>query len=290
MRVMVIGGDGTIGNALVSALAESGDEVIATSRRKSPDSARFFLDLADDIPQKLPDCDVAIICAALARFSDCRNNPALAHKINVMAPATIARRLSERGTKIILLSTGAVYDAFTPRIIADRPPNPRTVYGAQKAEAEGAILPLGPQMSVLRLTKLLYPEFPLIARWARALANSENIRAFANHAMSPITLQDAIETIIGIATSAAGGLFQISGAADISYLNAAKHVATRIGAPEELVISSRAEELIPVEEIMPFGSLDSSRVTKLTGFAPPEPRAVLDAVLSKMASFSVQRC
>jgi dTDP-4-dehydrorhamnose reductase len=279
MRVTVIGGDGTIGSALTKALIERDHEVIATSRRKSTDGTRFFLDLADTIPQELPECDMAIICAAISRFADCRNNPTLTRKVNVTAPVNIARRLSERGTKVIFLSTGAVYDASTPRVMADCPPNPRTVYGAQKAEAEAAILTLGPRMSVLRLTKVLYPGFPLIAQWLRALASRSSIRAFANHAMSPITLSDVIETIIGITAQAEGGLFQISGASDISYLDGAKYVATRVGAPNELVISSRAEESMPAEEIMPFGSLDTTRATALSGFTPPNPRTLLDLVL-----------
>lgn len=288
MRVMIVGGDGVIGGALATELVRRGEELITTSRRATLAPGHVFLDLAGDIPNDLPECDVAVICAAMTRFADCRSNPILARIVNVVAPTRIARSLAKRGTKVLFLSSGAVFDSSAPHVTADTPPNPRSVYGAQKAQAEAAILALGPRMGVLRFSKVLYPGFWLFAQWTNALMHGNRVRAFTNHALAPIALSDAVAAVIDVMGCAEGGIFQVSGSSDISYFDAANHIAQRVGAAGECIIACRAEELIPHEEIMTFASLDTTRLTKLTGFIAPQPASALDAVLPAEVSVNGQ--
>ena len=56
--------------------------------------------------------------------------------------------------------------------------------------------------------------------------------AFSDHHMAPVTLNDAVVGLAGHLASSESGVFQISGAHDISYYEAALHLASRLDVNE----------------------------------------------------------
>src|SRR5262249_25645607 len=125
MRCLVIGADGSFGSPLSGSLRRRGHEVLATTRRPAhvTNEGCFFLDLAAPLPA-LPRVDVAIICAAMARFEDCRRHPELAHRINVAAPLALSQSLTQAGTRVIVLSTSAVFGGCKPLVGENEKPSP----------------------------------------------------------------------------------------------------------------------------------------------------------------------
>ena len=278
LRILIVGGDGIIGGALERKLAIMGHDVAVTTRhRERVTEGTVFLDLARP-HVALARAKYAVICAAMTRFSDCREMPELARQINVTAPVALCADLVSRGTRVILLSTSAVFDGRTPHVGASKPPSPRSMYGRLKAEAERRVLALGENASVLRLTKVLSRETGILAQWVGELKSGRNIQAFDDHRFCPITLDNALDTIAALIEGGGeSGIYQVSGSADISFVEAARHLAARIGVPPQRVTAVNAEECgVPAEEITPFTSLDTSRLSALTGFVPPQPYAVID--------------
>jgi dTDP-4-dehydrorhamnose reductase len=282
MRALVVGVDGGIGAALTQALRQRGDEVLGTTRRPAPhvpgvlslDLARAHMDSV-----ALPDVDIAFFCAAMTGLAECRKDPDLARRVNATGPARLAQRLVARGTRVLLLSTNAVYDWQTPCVPASQLPCPLTVYGQLKAEAETEFAALGEAAVILRLSKVLTPELKLFCGWIDALADGGEVTAFTDLHLAPIALADAVSALLALADRPVSGLFQISGAKDISYVAAARHLARRLGVPQTRVgEGSAAAAGFPAEEITTFSSLDSSRFSELTGWVPPDPYAVLDRV------------
>jgi dTDP-4-dehydrorhamnose reductase len=273
MSVLIVGADGAIGGALEVALLARGDEVTGTSRR--PDTDRLHLDLADVTTLAVPPADVTVICAAMARYADCRAEPDLARRVNVDAPAEIARQVAAQDGHTLLLSTSAIFSGAAPRMPADAPTNPSSAYGRFKADAEEAVLAYAPKASVLRLTKVVGPDMPLLRGWISDLSQDKPVEAFADLTISPLKLEHVIAALLAVIDDQGGGIYQVSGADDISYADIARHLA---GPRPELVRPvNAADRGIPAPEIPRFTTLDTGRLAALTGFVPPKAFDVLDA-------------
>jgi dTDP-4-dehydrorhamnose reductase len=285
LRVLIIGIDSVIGQALGQALTERGDTVFGTTRRAATVDGRrrLWLDLERvEAPQTaLPAADIAVFCAAKARYAECRLNPVLARDLNVEATVGLARRLVDQGSRVLLLSTSAVFDGSRPHRRAEEPTGSASLYGSLKAEAEAGVIALGATASVLRLTKLVTPQVPLFAGWVAALAAGRQVRAFADLRFCPLALDHVVTALLAAIDDRGGGIYQVSGSEDISYAEAARHLAFRLHAPSYLVeVASAADHGIPPGEILAHTSLDTSRLSALTGFRPPSPFAVLDSVFA----------
>jgi dTDP-4-dehydrorhamnose reductase len=153
------------------------------------------------------------------------------------------------------------------------------MYGRSKAAGEEATLAVGSLGTVVRLTKVVAPTTIPLAAWIRTLQAGNPIRAFADLYFCPISLDFAARAVLTIAHADVSGIFQVSGATDISYLHAALHFARRLRVDPRLVAKDRAASHgIPREEIARFTSLDASRYQSLSGEPPPAPFEVLDAV------------
>ena len=277
---LVIGADGLIGGALTRELKSQGATVHTTAKvaeRKSD----ITLDLADAALDRvaLPRADVAVVCASFNGFAQCRRDPVKARQVNALAPEILTRRLRKDGTRVIYLSSSAVFDFQVPHIAASAPTCARTVYGAVKAEGEERVLAQGQGTSVIRFAKVLPADVPLFKSWQGALGEGKTVSAFSDLHFSPISLGFAIEAVLAIAQAEEDGIHQVSGASDISYAQAARHIAQRLGVPESRVQEDSALlHGIPAEEIATFTSMDMSRYTVLTNRTPPKPLDVLDMV------------
>jgi dTDP-4-dehydrorhamnose reductase len=278
MRCLIIGVDGSFGGALSRSLQGLGHEVVATTRRRDCAGKHLFLDLAAPLPV-LPQVNVAVICAAMARLDDCRRYPELAHRVNVTAPLELARTLTEAGSRVILLSTSAVFGCLAPHVEESAGPAPRSAYARLKAEAEARLLELSPQIAVLRLTKVVKPNSGLLSEWIRHLGDGRPVRAFDDSRFCPLTVAHVVDAVAAVIEGSQGGVYHVSGAADVSYAAAAKFFAQRIGVVNDLVEPVHGVDSgLPNEELTPFTSLATSRLSWLNGFVPPEAFEVLQNV------------
>jgi nucleoside-diphosphate-sugar epimerase len=128
---------------------------------------------------------------------------------------------------------------------------------------------------------VLFPDQGILARWIDDLRDGQTVRAFTDHRLSPITLDDTLKAIGAITEHADGGVYQLSGGTDISFEEAARHLAARVGASQQKVIGVKAADSgVPSDEITPYTSLDTSRLKALIGYNPLHPRIVIDTVFA----------
>ncbi len=286
MPALIIGGDGLIGGALARHLFELGEDPIRTTRRFAG-NRDLHLDLTDFAPDWQPPdgTETAFFCAAATRLADCRQHPDRTRTINVEAPARLATQLAGDGVFCLFLSTTQVFDGTRPMVTADTPPNPISAYGRQKAEAEARFLALGDNAAVLRLAKVIGPGDGLLAGWCSTLQSGQPVTAFSDLTMAPIALDLALIAMHQIAAARRPGLFQLSATADITYVDAARHLARRLGAAPELVRSTTSAAAgIDLEHLPSHASLDGRRLAQECGIAAPGPLEALDLIFDSAAT------
>jgi UDP-glucose 4-epimerase len=142
-RVLVTGGAGFIGRAMVRALLAEGHEVTVADQRTFPDpEVRSVVgDLLD--PSVLdkavsPGTDVIIHLAALTYVVASVRDPVSTYRVNVDVTARLLELARENEVGAFLLaSTNAVVGNVGQAVISERAPlRPMTPYGATKAAAE----------------------------------------------------------------------------------------------------------------------------------------------------------
>ena len=98
--------------------------------------------------------------------------------------------------------------------------------------------------------------------------------------MAPITPEDVVDPLIAMAVQRTGGIVQTSASADISYFDAARYLAKRLGADRSLVAESSAVDAgIPAGERPRYTSLDTERLNTLLRRRANPPTLALDTLI-----------
>lgn len=267
MRFLVIGGDSGIGRALAAHLRAEGHPVATTSRR-----GPAALDLAEPpaLWPALPEgVEVAYLCAAMTRLDACRADPDQARRVNVTGTVTLARRLHDQGCRVVFLSSDQVFDGTAPRRKASERPCPRTTYGRLKAEAEAAVLALGAHHCVVRLGKVIGPDWPMLVAWRRALEAGETIHPFHDLPVAPVGRDQVAALLKAVGIWQTGGVIQWTAPEDHSYADLAHRLAEALGPVPGRVspVSCRAGTTC-LEWYPQYATLDARRAWDELGLRP----------------------
>lgn len=278
-RILIVGVDSPVGSDLKCFFIGRGWEVQGTTRRQElrGDMSTHYLDLAStDIGGwRLPQVDVAVFVAAISRFVDCNAAPDMAHRVNVTSPSILSARFAAQGTRSILLSTSAVFDGLQPFANLDTLPHPRSLYGRFKLEAEKSFLAIGG--NVVRLTKVLSKHSTLFAKWRSSLSHGTPLHAVSDMTLAPIGLSD-VQVGMMAALQNCHPLVHVSGRRDITYLEAAMHLAAGFGR-RDLVRAADAKSLgISKEEHSRYSTLDTSLLSKTVSWEAPDPGTLINQV------------
>ncbi len=283
--VFVVGGDGLIGSALVRRLGQAGAEVFTSSRRPSGAPNTVHLDLAE--PASWPDfprADAAVLCAGNTSIASCAEEKGLATRVNVEAMSELAALLSTHAKMVLLLSSNQVFDGSTARRNRTDAPCPVCEYGRQKASAEAHVLEF-PGGAVLRLTKVLTPKVPLLLTWRESLEAGEAITPFENFPLAPVPLDFVIRSILGVLSHGNGGIYQVSGAEDLTYVDLAHTLVRNLGFDTRLVrpMSADAGQL-GFAQLPRYSTLEMEVETDQLGLVAPSSDGVLEEVVRGFVS------
>jgi dTDP-4-dehydrorhamnose reductase len=287
LRYCVIGGEGVIGAALVHDLRCGGVNVTWSTRRKPTNAKQeFFLDLADPCLPPLPQADVVLLTASVTRIADCRSDPLNTWRVNVEAQARIAEAALAKKAFVVFLSTTHVFDGSRAFPKPEDPCSPCSVYGQQKAEAESALLVLGNELAVVRLGKVIGRHLALFENWRRDLLRGETITAFDDLVMAPIAIAKIVTGLKELGSKRASGIWHLCGREDLSYFDAAEHLACRLGARASLVRRASAVKAgITIDERPTHSALAPGGIEEIAGVKIGDARAELDLGLELTQDF-----
>ncbi|MCR4296621.1 MAG: SDR family oxidoreductase, partial [Elusimicrobia bacterium] len=153
-KVMVIGGTGLVGNALLRTWTERDAEVAAATYHCHPSGGFLQLDMQDEekVRTFLKAHRPAVVAVPAANpFVDyCELHPEETRRINVDGTLNVARACRELDARMIFYSSDYVFDGLKGSYTEEDAPCPINEYGRQKAEAERGVLASDPRNLVLR--------------------------------------------------------------------------------------------------------------------------------------------
>ena len=244
---LVVGGDSLVGSAIQAHCRGLGLPVEVSSRRpgagQGPDA--FFLDLGDPdfTPLARRQYAVAFICAAVTSMQACQAEPGRTRQINVVNTIELMRRLADRGTHLVFLSSSQVFDGERSAPGEDAATGPKNEYGRQKLAVEEAISREAMPAAILRPTKIL-ADHPVgvFKGWFEALTSGRPVHAATNLALSPVMVGDVATAAERLAAGRHCGIWHLGSSDDIVYWDAARLMAEMRRLPSSLVLGEALTE------------------------------------------------
>ena len=280
--VLVIGGTGLIGRELVPFLRATGAEVSFTARpSRMHTHGGLPLNLAN-LPDNLAylgNPTAVVFLGAVSGNKACEADPHLALKINVLAPRILLEHFLKRGAFCVFLSTSQVFSGAVTAPLETEVTSPVGQYGAQKAEAERYFVSKGDRAAVVRVTKVITSEFPLFTEWVAALRSGAPIQPHHNNYFAPVSVSVLLAVLRTVIEQRVWGVFHLSAARRISYLEAAQRIAERLSVRSDLVLPMYTPN--PASGCM---QLSTARLTELQLPALPEPLEAVDCWVENVTS------
>lgn len=267
--VVVFGGLGQVGEALVATAAASGRDpqrVVQLGRAQADlaDDAAVASVLAAHRPR------AAINCAVFQPVDRCESEREAAFHLNAVAVGRLAEACCRAGTRLVHLSTDYVFfDAQRRKPFVETDlPAPRSVYAASKLAGEHLVLAASEANAVVR-TSAVYgfarPGFgtaPFAARMVeRALAGQET-RVVTDQTVSPTFAEDLARAIWGILGCGGTGVFHAAGRGEGTWFEIAAMVFKQAGVRHLLKPTTAAEFGAPARR-SPYTALENARLTAL---------------------------
>lgn len=225
-KVLVTGSNGLLGQKLTD-LARSDERItlVATSRGENRhpikdgytyidldmlDAVRLRAVIAEHLPQTI------INTAAMTNVDACEHDPEGCRKLNIEAVTTLVALCEEFGIHLIHLSTDFIFDGKEGPYAEDAQPNPLSLYGQSKLDAEQLIQRSTCKWAILR-TILVYGVVADMSRsnivlWAKAaLEKGQPLNVVNDQWRMPTLAEDLAHACMLAANTGAEGIFHISG-------------------------------------------------------------------------------
>lgn len=161
--VLITGASGFLGWNLLRTIPD-GINVLAHYQNHTPDlpenAQKIQVDLSEvKAPQTLNKFGFSAIIysAAYSDISTCQKNPKDSKTVNVNLPLQLSEICAQKNIPFIYYSTDLIFDGREGNYLEKSAPNPLSLYGEQKAEAEQRILKCNPNALILRCP-LMYGE------------------------------------------------------------------------------------------------------------------------------------
>lgn len=283
---LLVGGDSELGAATHRYLATHGQSSFATTRRHDRTSSeRPFFDILDFSDDWMPPAgtDAACIFVSVARLRDCAMDQAGSSRVNIEQTLRLIDQLTAKGIYVLFLSSNQVFDGEAATVISTAPTCPVSEYGRQKAATEAAILDRiakGAPLAILRLSKVVSPNIPLIQGWIDTLAQGRPIETFNDMALAPVPIDLVTAAIDRLLENKLTGVFQLSGPRDVTYFEIGQYIARELGIDPALVKPASVKSGGMPEGATPRNTtLDSSFLRDRFGINPPDAWEIIGNIV-----------
>jgi dTDP-4-dehydrorhamnose reductase len=265
VRLLITGGLGLLGQEIGTAFRDRA-AVRSTDREEwdVTDPAACRREVGRFRP------DVVVHCAAWTAVDRAESESEAARLLNVEGTRNVARACRERGVLMVTFGTDYVFDGASPRPYReDDPPNPLSVYGRTKWEAEQALREAGGDHLLVRTQWLFGPAGRNFIRTILERARGgETLRVASDQVGCPTFSRDlavAVRTLIG---AGARGTVHFSSEGETSWFGLARCVLERCGVSTALLSPALTRDLPYPAPRPAYGVLSKEKYRAVTGVSP----------------------
>ncbi len=271
MKVLVIGGSGQLGSALMSCL-KNFDVYGTYSKNKKKGLIR--LDITneknvEDVLDKIKP-DFVINTAALTHVDKCEDERELAYKINVLGNNYLFKKCLKIGSRLVFISTYYVFDGKKSWYSETDIPNPLNVYAETKLEAEEDTLE-SPFNLVVRASKIYswgLDKRNFLARLITSLRNGKKFETTNDQYNNPISAEDLAFCIKRLIEEKAAGIYHAGGPDYVNNYEFACISADVFGLNKSLIIGKTTDNFNAAALRPKKCALKTGKIIKKTGFKP----------------------
>ncbi len=165
--------------------------------------------------------DVVIHTAAIGSVDFAERNREQARKVNVGGTEVVAELCQIFNSRLIYISSNAVFDGITPFYSEVAPVNPINYYGQLKVEAENIVLNSSIQGVIVRPILMYGWPYPgerdnPVVWWIRSLESGKGIKVVDNVFSKPLSVWSCVEAVWAIVERGASGIYHVAGRDHIS--------------------------------------------------------------------------
>jgi dTDP-4-dehydrorhamnose reductase len=285
-RLLITGASGLLGANLVLEARSAGHQVSAAYFRnpiKAEEVSSYCVDLREEAETqmlaRIARPDWIIHCAAATDVDRCEADRDMAWRLNVAAPASLARAGRAVGARLVYISTDSVFDGTRAYRREDEGPNPLNVYAASKLAGERAVLEEIPDAVIVRTNIYGWnmQKKHSLAEWIlEGLRAGRVVYGFPDVFCSPILVNDLSRILLRMVGAGLSGVYHVAGAERCNKYELALAIARLWGFDEGLIhsLSFTAAPWL-VARRPPDTSLDVSKITRALGVSMPDVRTGL---------------
>jgi len=238
--ILILGASGLIGRYLFNLLKEE-EKVIGTYTNNKIRDELIHFDLISSQLSELPlsNTKYCVICSAITKFDECKENPDYSHKVNVEGIERIVTELDKRGIVSVFLSSGTVFDGINGGYKEEDKKNPISVYGKQKAEVEDFITSNIKEYLIIRPGKVFgikRKEGVLFSEWLWKYQNNEDIFCAYDEQLPPHYAGDVARSINILLEKEARGIYNTNPPEHYSRFDMAKNFFNYLGIKDAKII------------------------------------------------------
>jgi dTDP-4-dehydrorhamnose reductase len=249
-RVLVIGTRGQVGQELVAELTRRpGPLDVVAAARSHPDPAR---QVQLERPETIERLVLAvgpnhvILTAAATNVAWCEEHPDESRAINVIGTEAAAFAARRVGASFTFISTDYVFDGISGPYGENEPTNPINVYGANKLEAEAAVMAADPANLVVR-TCQVFGDDPqrtnFVVRVVDRLRRGEHVEAAVDLFGTPTYAPDLARALAELTLTRANGIWNVAGDTFLSRYGLAKMAAAAFGCERAAIVEVAADQM-----------------------------------------------
>jgi len=216
---------------------------------------------------------VVIHAAAIGSVDFAEQHREQTRAVNVGGTQVVAALCREFNSKLVYISSNAVFDGNTPFYSETDPVNPINYYGKLKVEAEETVKVSGASWAIIRPILMYGWNYPgerqtPVAWWLQSLRERKPIKVVNNVFSKPLYVESCAQTVWAAVRLQRCGLFHIAGRDHISLYHFALKTAETFGLDSKL-IEPVPDSYFPELAARPRDtSFDTTKMESELGVAP----------------------